>query len=105
MLWGWGSRCRRIAFSWLLRVGLMMRGCGSGFLGIGRIGMSSWRTVEELVEVWDVIESKSVGEGRVVVLDCLTLWLNNLMLEERDVEGDVESVGFESLEEFDGASP
>ena len=31
-----------------------------------------------------------VSEGRVVVLDCLTLWLNNLMLEGRDVESDLE---------------
>ena len=50
---------------------------------------ASWRTVEESVAVWDVIGSEC-GEGRVVVLDCLTLWLNNLMLEERDVESDLE---------------
>ena len=50
---------------------------------------ASWRTVEESVGVWDVIGSEC-GEGRVVVLDCLTLWLNNLMLEERDVESDLE---------------
>ena len=49
---------------------------------------ASWRTVEEFVEIWDVIESEC-REGRVVVLDCLTLWLNNLMLFERDVESDV----------------
>ena len=49
----------------------------------------SWRTVEELVEVWDVIGSED-RVGRVVVLDCLTLWLNNLMLFERDVESDIE---------------
>lgn len=61
---------------------------------------SSWRTVEEAVEVWDVIGSEC-GEGRVVVLDCLTLWLNNLMLEERDVEADIERL-VESLEGVDG---
>ena len=49
----------------------------------------SWRTVEELVEVWDVIGSED-RVGRVVVLDCLTLWLNNLMLFERDVESDLD---------------
>ncbi len=56
----------------------------------------SWRTVEEAVRVWDVIESEC-REGRVVVLDCLTLWLNNLMLEDRDVESDIEQL-VESLE-------
>ena len=44
------------------------------------------------MNVWDVIGSEC-REGRVVVLDCLTLWLNNLMLEERDVESDIGAVG------------
>lgn len=61
---------------------------------------ASWRTVEESVRVWDVIGSEC-GEGRVVVLDCLTLWLNNLMLEERDVESDLERL-VESLEGVEG---
>ena len=50
---------------------------------------SSWRTVEEAVAVWDVI-GRECRIGRVVVLDCLTLWLNNVMLHERDVEADIE---------------
>jgi len=49
----------------------------------------SWRTVEEMVEVWDVIGAED-RVGRVIVLDCLTLWLNNLMLDGRDVEADLE---------------
>ena len=49
---------------------------------------ASWRTVEEAVKVWDVIRAEC-KEGRVVVLDCLTLWLNNLMLEGRDVDSDL----------------
>ena len=61
---------------------------------------SSWRTVEEAVEVWDVI-ARECREGRVVVLDCLTLWLNNLMLEGRDVESDLERL-VESLEGVTG---
>lgn len=50
---------------------------------------ASWQTVEEPVAVWDAI-SEQCQEGRVVVLDCLTLWLNNLMLEDRDVEADID---------------
>ena len=57
---------------------------------------SSWRTVEEAVEVWDVI-ARECREGRVVLLDCLTLWLNNLMLEGRNVESDLTRL-VESLE-------
>ena len=49
----------------------------------------SWQTVEEAVEVWDVI-ARECREDRVVLLDCLTLWLNNVMLEGRDVESDLE---------------
>ena len=61
---------------------------------------SSWRTVEEAVAVWDVI-GRECREGRVVVLDCLTLWLNNLMLEGRDVESDLTRL-VESLESVEG---
>ena len=49
----------------------------------------SWRSVEEPVAIWDVI-SEQCQESRVVVLDCLTLWLNNLMLEDRNVEADID---------------
>ena len=61
---------------------------------------SSWRTVEEAVEVWDVI-ARECRKGRVVVLDCLTLWLNNVMLEGRDVESDLTRL-VESLEGVTG---
>ena len=50
---------------------------------------TSWRTVEEHVEIWGVID-RECRDGRVVVLDCLTLWLNNVMLFERDVEADLD---------------
>ena len=49
---------------------------------------ASWRTVEESLEICDVIDRECL-EGRVVVLDCLTLWLNNLMLFERDMDADI----------------
>jgi hypothetical protein len=38
-----------------------------------------WRTVEEPSEVERVLMSQS-GEGRAILVDCLTLWLSNLML-------------------------
>ncbi len=49
---------------------------------------ASWRTIEEFVDIWNPIENECV-EDRVVVVDCLTLWLNNVMLFERNVEADV----------------
>jgi adenosylcobinamide kinase/adenosylcobinamide-phosphate guanylyltransferase len=45
----------------------------------------SWRTVEEPRELVAAL-SENAGEGRAVLVDCLTLWLSNLMLAGADVE-------------------
>lgn len=44
-----------------------------------------WRTVEEPLALVDAL-AREAGEGRVVLVDCLTLWLSNLMHAARDVE-------------------
>ena len=43
-----------------------------------------WRTVEAPLDLPDAIRRESV-RGRVLLVDCLTLWLSNLILSERDV--------------------
>ena len=43
-----------------------------------------WRTVEEPVELLAVLLREASGRSAVLV-DCLTLWVTNLMLEERDI--------------------
>ena len=43
-----------------------------------------WRTVEVPLELPRALTSNN-GAGRVILVDCLTLWLSNLMLEERDI--------------------
>jgi adenosylcobinamide kinase/adenosylcobinamide-phosphate guanylyltransferase len=43
-----------------------------------------WRTVEVPLELADVIQRES-GPGRVLLVDCLTLWLSNVMLSGHDV--------------------
>ena len=45
-----------------------------------------WRTVEAPLDLADALQS---AEGPVL-LDCLTLWLTNAMLGERDVAAEVE---------------
>lgn len=45
-----------------------------------------WETVEEPVQVSRVL--KEAG-GRPVLVDCLTLWLTNLLMQERDIQQDV----------------
>lgn len=43
-----------------------------------------WRTVEEDLDLVAVLREHR-GPEHVVVVDCLTLWLTNLVLDERDV--------------------
>lgn len=42
-----------------------------------------WTTVEAPVGLADAIKSNSDG-GHLIVVDCLTLWINNLLMETRD---------------------
>jgi adenosylcobinamide kinase / adenosylcobinamide-phosphate guanylyltransferase len=42
-----------------------------------------WETVEEPLELTAVL-SEAAGPGRAVLVDCLTLWLTNLLAAERD---------------------
>ena len=44
---------------------------------------ASWQTIEAPLDVAGVI---AAAEGRAVLLDCLTLWLANLMAAGRDIE-------------------
>jgi adenosylcobinamide kinase / adenosylcobinamide-phosphate guanylyltransferase len=45
-----------------------------------------WRTVEAPRDLPDVIR-RECAPGRVVLVDCLTLWLSNVMLSGQDVAG------------------
>jgi adenosylcobinamide kinase/adenosylcobinamide-phosphate guanylyltransferase len=42
-----------------------------------------WTTVEEPLALVDAL-TREVTRGRAVLVDCLTLWLSNVMLAERD---------------------
>jgi adenosylcobinamide kinase/adenosylcobinamide-phosphate guanylyltransferase len=44
---------------------------------------SRWRLLEEPITVTPLLR-KEAAENRIVVVDCLTLWLANLMLSEHD---------------------
>jgi adenosylcobinamide kinase/adenosylcobinamide-phosphate guanylyltransferase len=52
---------------------------------------NGWRTVEEPIRLADVLAREALA-GRFVLVDCLTLWISNLMLQKRDVESDVEAL-------------
>ncbi len=45
----------------------------------------SWTTIEVPVELSEVINEKS-REGDVILVDCLTLWINNLLMETESTD-------------------
>lgn len=44
----------------------------------------SWTTIEAPIDLADAVAA--LPANAVAVVDCLTLWLSNLMLEDRDIE-------------------
>lgn len=50
---------------------------------------TAWTTIEEPLALTDVLAAQAAS-GRAILVDCLTLWLSNLMAAERDLaaEGD-----------------
>ena len=49
----------------------------------------AWRTAEEPLELVDALARES-HPGRAVLVECLTLWLTNLMMAERPVDAAIE---------------
>ena len=45
-----------------------------------------WQTIEEPLDVAQVLARESTAES-VILIDCLTLWLSNLMAAGRDIGG------------------
>jgi len=50
-----------------------------------------WRTEETLLALADTVDRWSDG-SRPVLIDCLTLWLSNIMLAERDIDAEFASL-------------
>lgn len=50
---------------------------------------ASWRTVEEPLELAAALTRESAS-GDAVLVDCLTLWLSNTLLADRDVDAEIE---------------
>jgi len=50
-----------------------------------------WRTLEEPTAIAAAI-GREAGERAVVLVDCLTLWLANLMFAERDIEAETRAL-------------
>ena len=52
---------------------------------------SFWRTIEEPLALASVIAAEA-APARPLLIDCVTLWLSNLMLAERPIEGETEAL-------------
>ncbi len=50
-----------------------------------------WITVEEPLELTAALRA-SAAEGVFILVECLTMWLTNLILNRRDVAGEVEDL-------------
>lgn len=50
---------------------------------------AGWRTVETPL---DLVAAMEAADAPVVLVDCLTLWLSNLMHHERDVEAETQAL-------------
>ena len=62
---------------------------------------ANWRTVEAPLELAAAIEAEAKGRA-VVLVDCLTLWLTNVMLAGRNVEAE-EAALVQALERAGGS--
>jgi adenosylcobinamide kinase/adenosylcobinamide-phosphate guanylyltransferase len=51
----------------------------------------SWQTQEAPLDLVEAIRANA-GPGRIVLVDCLTLWLSNLMLDGRNVSCEVKAL-------------
>ncbi len=45
----------------------------------------SWTTIEEEIDLPGAIRLAAAGEAGAVLIDCLTLWINNLLYENSDL--------------------
>lgn len=50
---------------------------------------AAWQVVEEPLELATALEQLA-GAGRAVLVDCLTLWVTNLLLAEREIEAETD---------------
>ena len=50
---------------------------------------TAWRTVEEPLAIVDVLEREGAA-ARAILVDCLTLWLSNLLHADRDPQSEIQ---------------
>lgn len=61
-----------------------------------------WQTIEEPLRLTETLHSVT-AEGRALMVDCLTLWLTNLMVHDQAVEAEIDGL-LDCLPALDGAT-
>ena len=61
---------------------------------------SDWRTVEEPLELAARLKAET-EQGAAVLVDCLTLWLGNLLGEARDIDTEIDGL-IDAIGQFGG---
>ena len=61
-----------------------------------------WQTLEEPLALTRTLHSVT-AEGRALLVDCLTLWLTNLMVHERPIDAEIDGL-VDSLEALHGSA-
>jgi len=51
---------------------------------------AEWQTIEAPLDICAALSK--AGTGKIILLDCVTLWVANLMAAGRDVEGEVQKL-------------
>lgn len=62
----------------------------------------NWQTIEEPLALVEAMSAVS-ADGRAILVDCLTLWLTNLMVAERAVDVEIDRL-IASLDDLDGVT-
>jgi adenosylcobinamide kinase/adenosylcobinamide-phosphate guanylyltransferase len=60
-----------------------------------------WQTIEEPLALTETMHNVH-AESRALLVDCLTLWLTNLLVHDRAIEAEVDQL-IENLDRLDGA--
>jgi len=51
-----------------------------------------WRTVEEPIDLGGALKTAAATDAGAILVDCLTLWLSNLMAASRDIESETDAL-------------
>lgn len=52
---------------------------------------NGWHTIEEPLKLLGILQAE-VGPDRIILVDCLTLWISNLMMADKEIETEIDNL-------------